>query len=176
MATKKITKNSALKLVPETPKTKAADRESIIQEFLNAITSDITPEDPPTEASTGSFHDACLVNNHFAYNASQVNVDLAMAAGCEAGGDFGEMDFTYLDFYGSSEYGKLRQTFLENVKANLKSKDGKVDALVMAVYRAYYAGLLSPDRKEPDSAAVRQERIRRRNAEQQERVKRMAAK
>ena len=121
-------------------------------------------DDPDTKIShSGSYssYDENLVNNHFIYGASQVNADLAVAAECEAQDDFGPQDNDWLDFYGSYEYMKLRNTFIADVKANLNGGIKK-DALLNAVYRAYYAGMLSPERKEPESAYVRRERFRQR--------------
>jgi hypothetical protein len=172
MATRNPSKNSALKLVPKTPRTKAtaANREAIIQKVLDATCDDILTLHPPKEVTNyfpdtkrTDSHDENLVNNYFAYGASQVNTDLAVAAECEACNDFGPQDNDWLDFCISTEYGKLRRTFLEDVKANLAGKTGRVDPLLNAVYRAYYAGMLSPERKEPYSTYDRIERHRRRD-------------
>jgi hypothetical protein len=156
-------KNSALKLIPKTP-TKAgkpSDREAIIQEVLDAISFGDCAETPETERESSSdlWGDDFLVNNHFAYNASQVNADLAQAALCELSHDFGVTDSNSQDFYGSSEYEKLRQTFLDGLKANLRSKTGHEDILLSVVYRAYNAGRLCPERLDPRSEYARKEHL-----------------
>ena len=85
MATKKTSKNSALKLVSATT---ATNREVIIREFLDRISFEETP-DPPTssEKCADLPGHADLLNNYFACGASQFNADLALAAQCEYEGD-----------------------------------------------------------------------------------------
>ncbi len=160
MAVRKTSNNSALKLIPKTPRTKTGktpDGNAIIREFLDGISIDREPVFNRKHASP------------FALGASQVNADLALAAQCESEGDIGIEDDEYIDFLLSSEYQTLQSTFIEEVQND-------VYALVNLVWRAYNAGRLSPDRLEPDSAYVRKERRRRADLHQQEHLKRMAAK
>jgi len=177
-------KNSALKLIPKTPTTKAgkapSEREAIIQEVLDAITLGECSVAAPTTSREAD--DDFLINNHFAHGASQINADLAVAAQCESEGDFSAGGDEFIDFYASTEFDKLRQTFLDDVKDRLRMKIEKDycssvdDPLHNFASRIYYAGLLSPERKEPDSAYVRAERRRREELQHQEHLKRMAAK
>jgi hypothetical protein len=156
MASGKTSKNSsALKQAPKTPKT------NNVREFLNRISIDLE-SCPKHEKSE-------LKDNHFAWGASQVNTDLALAAQCESEGDIGIEDDNYFDFFRSSEYQKLQRTFKEEVEDD-------ASALVNMVWRAYNAGLLSPERLEPDSAYVRAERRRIRDYWNKEHEKVMAAK
>ena len=152
MATKKTSKNSALKLVSATT---ATNREVIIREFLDRISFEETP-DPPTssEKCADLPGHADLLNNYFACGASQFNADLALAAQCEYEGDVQSDDDTFVDICFSSEYLKLKRTFVETALGNSY-------ALTELVWRAYNAGRLSPDRLYPDSASVRSERQRR---------------
>ena len=152
MATKKTSKNSALKLVSATT---ATNREVIIREFLDRISFEETP-DPPTssEKCADLLGHADLLNNYFACGASQFNADLALAAQCEYEGDVQSDDDTFVDICFSSEYLKLKRTFVETALGNSY-------ALTELVWRAYNAGRLSPDRLYPDSASVRSERQRR---------------
>jgi hypothetical protein len=152
MANKKTTKNSALKLVPETA---ATNREDIIREFLDGISLEETPNPPKSvEENTSLPGHADLLNNYFACGASQFNADLALAAQCESEGDMQSDDDTFVDICFSSEYLKLKRTFVENALGNGY-------ALTELVWRAYNAGRLSPERLEPDSASMRAERHRR---------------
>jgi hypothetical protein len=172
-------KKSNLKLVPKTPKTKAGktpDREAIIQEVLNAISFGDVAETPDTEreSSYDPWGDDFLVNNHFAFNASQINIDLAQAALCELSHDFGVTDNNSLEFYSSSEYEKLRQTFLDGLRANLRSKTGHEDILLSVIYRAYNAGRLCPERLEPRSEYARKEHLRNRRKWSEEHKQKVA--
>jgi hypothetical protein len=180
MATKKTSsKKSALKLVKASKTT--TDRDALIQEVLDAISwNDMSAEAPPTDREGDGVHadNKFLVNNHFAYNASQVNVDLALAADCEFSRDFSADDDSEYNFYCSSEYEKLRQTFLDELRGAIQAKLEKephVDPLLRVVVRAYNAGRLCPERREPDSAHVRRERIRRRDERRKEEQKRRIA-
>ena len=166
------TKNStALKIVPTTPKTKAVKtpesiREAIIQEVLDAMSMGDCFDPPPTSRE-GLYDDQDgFINNHFAYGASQLNADLALAAQCEFEGDFdfGVTDEDALEFYNSSEFEKAKKTFVDDLKERLRAKIenrppiGADDPLVNFARRMRYSGLLSPERKEPDSDYVRRER------------------
>jgi hypothetical protein len=75
----------------------------------------------------------------------------------------------FCDIVYSSEYLKLRQTFVAEAL-------GSEFALSTLVWRAYNAGRLSPDRLDPDDAYVRKERHRERQLRHQEHLKRMATK
>jgi hypothetical protein len=166
-------KKTALKLVAKTPRTKAgkpSDREAIIQEVLDAVSwTDMSPEDPPKRDS--GYSQDFFINNHFAFNASQVHTDLAMAAQCEANNCFSSDDGDALDCYSSSEYGKLRQTFLDELRDAVQGRAEKkphVDPFLNLFLRAYNAGRLCPERREPDSAYVcrqrHQERVEQKRA------------
>jgi hypothetical protein len=149
-------KISALKLVTKTARTKArktSDRKAIVREFLNGISIEEIPQPPKSVEQAGGGR-ADLVNNHFACGASQVNTDLALAAQCESEGDIYTEDDTFFDLCASSEYLKLRQTFVDGAL-------GSRYALSELVWRAYNAGRLSSDRLEPASAYARTERRRR---------------
>jgi hypothetical protein len=135
------------------------------RDVLLSITSDYTstcqsPEDHPDSKDF-------LVGNHFAWGASQVNTDLAVAAHCESEEDVHLEDETFFDLCASPEYQKLKQTFMEEAE-----KDGE-DAVMNLVWRAYNAGTYSPERRHPDSREVRQERQRHREKAE---VSRRAAK
>ena len=152
MATKKTSKNSALKLVSATT---ATNREVIIREFLDRISFEETPNPPTSSEKCADLPGhADLLNNYFACGASQFNADLALAAQCEYEGDVQSDDDTFVDICFSSEYLKLKRTFVETALGNSY-------ALTELVWRAYNAGRLSPDRLYPDSASVRSERQRR---------------
>jgi hypothetical protein len=152
MATKKTSKKSALKPIPETT---ATNRENILREFLAKISMEETPN-PPTsvEQSKDLPGYAELLNNYFACGASQFNADLALAAKCECEGDVQADDDTFVDICFSSEYLKLKRTFVETAL-------GHGYALTEVVWRAYNAGRLSPERLYPDSDSIRAERHRR---------------
>jgi hypothetical protein len=162
MATKKTSsKNSALKQAPKTP-APTQTREDIIREFLKIVSVDL--ESWPKQ---GRYK---LQNNPFAWGASQFNTDLALAAQCESERDIHLDDDDYYDFFLSSEFQRLQQTFKEEL-------EGCEDyPLVNLVWRAYKAGRLSTDRLEPDSGHVRRERARERDYWDKEHEKVMAAK
>jgi hypothetical protein len=159
------TKNStALKLIPKTSKTKAgtstlngSNRKAIVREILQGIFIEVESDCPKKAGDSGVSQGDSMINNHFAWNASQLNIDLAVAANCESEGDIGCCDDNYLEFFRSSEYQKLQQTFREEVES------GHPHALVNFAWRLYNAGLYSPERKEPDSASERKLRHIRRN-------------
>jgi hypothetical protein len=160
MATKKTSKKPALKLV-KTSTTKT-DREVIIREFLKIVWA--------VPLSTSKEGMADFQNNPFAWGASQVNTDLALAAHCELERDFQFEDDDFFNFFWSSEFQKLQQTFKEEVETE------ESYALVGLVWRAYKAGRLSPERLEPDSESVRAERRRVNDYWDKEHEKVMAAK
>jgi hypothetical protein len=97
--------------------------------------------------------DCSFIDNHFVWGASQVNADLAIVAQCESEEDIFETDDVFCDLLRSSEYWKLRQTFIE----------GNSYALVAIVWRAYNAGRVSPDRLIPASVEERRTRWMRKN-------------
>jgi hypothetical protein len=175
------TKNStALKIVATTPKTKAGKpgktpesiRETIIQEVLDAMSLGDCSDPPPTSVSGYGYDDEdFLINNHFARSASQLNADLALAAHCELEGDFdfNETDDDDLEFYKSSEFDKARKTFVDDLKERIRAN-------LDFARRMRYSGLLSPERKEPDSDYVRAERRKQRRQWREEHKQRMAAK
>jgi hypothetical protein len=184
------TKNStALKVVPTSSKTNAAKtpesiREAIIQEVLDAMSLGDCSDPAPTSVSGYGYDDEdFLINNHFAYSASQLNADLALTAQCELEGDFdfNETDDDALEFYNSSEFDKARRTFVDDLKerilANREKRPTNVaDPLVNFARRMRYSGLLSPERKEPDSDYVRAQRRKQRRQWREEHKQRMAAK
>lgn len=127
------------------------ERQKVVRrDVLLSITSDYTC--PPPEGDSKDF----LVGNHFAWGASQVNIDLGVAAYCESKEDIYLEDRNFLALYGSSEYQKLKQTFMVEAE-----KDGE-DAVLNLVWRAYSAGTYSPERCHPHSREVREERQRHR--------------
>lgn len=127
---------------PTPEQLKAIERKVVRRDVLLSITSDYTstcPEDHPA-------------GNHFAWGGSQVNTDLAQAAHCESEGDINLEDGTFFALLASSEYQRLKQTFME------EAEKGDEDAVLNLVWRAYNAGMYSPERRHPDSREVRQER------------------
>jgi hypothetical protein len=113
------TKNStALKIVATTSRTKAGKtpesiREAIIQEVLDAMFLGDCSDQPPITSLNGYEDEDFLINNHFAYSASQLNADLALAAQCELERDF-DFDVTdddALEFYNSSEFGRSKRSW-----------------------------------------------------------------
>jgi len=98
-----------------------------------------------------------LIGNHFAWGSSQINTDLALAAQCEFEEDIYLEDENFFDLLRSPMYRNLRQTFMEDAET------GDSRALLNVVWRAYNAGLVSPDRLVPDTNEVRSERRMRRN-------------
>jgi hypothetical protein len=150
---KTSSKKTALKLVAKRPRTKAgkpAGREAIIRQFLDGICAELIDS-----AQMRSHLMPDVENNPFAYSASQLNSDLALAALCESEGDISIEVDEYWDFFWSSEYQKLQRTFRKDVEARDEN------ALVNLAWRAYSAGRLSPERLVPDSADSRAERHRR---------------
>jgi hypothetical protein len=131
-------------------------RMAIAREVLLEISS-AKADDCPMSQNDCPDEDCSYIGNHFAWGASQVNTDLAIAAQCEMGEDIYLTDGSFCDLLRSSEYWKLRQTFLED------AEDGDSHALLAIVWRAYNAGLVSPDRLIPDSRGERQERALRRH-------------
>jgi hypothetical protein len=138
--------------------TPLTERDVYIQGFLKMFLVDIESW-PKTES------------NPFAWGDSQLNTDLALAAQCESENDFRLEDDDYFDFFLSSEFGRLQQTF----KMELEGGE-EASPLVNIVWRAYKAGRLSTDRLEPESAHVREERRRVRDYWDKEHEKTMAAK
>jgi hypothetical protein len=119
-------------------------RKVIRRDVLLSITDDYTstcPEDHPA-------------GNHFAWGGSQVNTDLAQAAHCESEEDIFLEDGTFFALLASSEYQRLKQTFME------EAEKGDADAVLNLVWRAYNAGTYSPERRHPDSNEVRRGRLK----------------
>jgi hypothetical protein len=130
MATPKTSKNSALKLVP------SESNSAEILELLRGIC--LEPQNCPKKGGPGVQPGDYLTGNHFAFNASQANTDLARAAQSELEKDIYTEDENYYDLACSSEFQKLQQTFVEEVQMGTGEY-----ALLNLVWRAYNAGLLS---------------------------------
>lgn len=79
----------------------------------------------------------------FLFGASQVTLDLAMAAQCEADGILDSDDKEFFDLFRSPLYWTARETFVRD------AADGNTYAMLFLVWRAYNAGRLSPNRLEP---------------------------
>jgi hypothetical protein len=124
-------------------------RKAIAREVLLEISS--AKADCPESRNDCPNEDCSFIGNHFAWGASQVNIDLAIAAQCESTEDIYPGDESFCTLLRSPEYWKLRQTFIE------EAESGNSYALLMIVWRAYNAGLVSPDRLIPDSGEVRRE-------------------
>jgi len=126
-------------------------RKIVARDVLHEISSAML-DDCPKSQKDCPHEDDSFIGNHFAWGASQINTDLAIAAQCEFEEDVYPEDENFFDLYRSSEYVRLRRTFLEDAEG------GHSDALLKIVWRAYNAGLVSPNRLIPDSREVRQER------------------
>jgi hypothetical protein len=135
---------------PTPEQLKAIERKVVKRDVLLSITDDYTSTCPSPKDGQG--HDDFLIGNHFAWGGSQVNTDLAQAAHCESEEDIHLEDETFFAFLASSEYRKLKQTFMDEAE-----KEDK-DAVLNLVWRAYNAGTYSAERRHPDSREVRQER------------------
>jgi hypothetical protein len=77
----------------------------------------------------------------FLWGSATVNTDLAQAAQCELDGTVNEDEGSgYFELVRSPMYWKLRDAFVE------AAEQGNRYAFVRAVWRAYNAGLMSPNR------------------------------
>lgn len=135
-------------------------------QLVTAAPSSITPEqrDALLEISSAKWddcpmsrdecpdEDANFIGNHFAWSSSQINTDLALAAQCELAGDIYLEDEDFFDLFRSPMYWNLRQTFMAD------AMDSDSGSLLKVVWRAYKAGLASPNRLVPDTKQVRIDR------------------
>jgi hypothetical protein len=126
-------------------------RKAIGREILLEVTSAQCDDCPMSYKDLGGIS-RDVVGNHFAWGSSQINTDLALAAQCEFEEDIFIEDDTFFDLHRSPMYRYLRKTFMEDAER------GDSRALLNLVWRAYNAGLVSPDRLIPDSKQVRQDR------------------
>lgn len=131
------------------------DREAITRDVLSMIASYWWDDCPKSEED--EFEGEGKAGNQFVWGSSQVNTDLALAAHCEAEEDIYLEDGTWFDLLRSPMYRDLTQTFIADALR------GELTALLNVVWRAYKAGLASPDRLIPDTKQVRMARWRAKN-------------
>jgi hypothetical protein len=134
-------KTPAAHLVTTAPSTTTPEqRKEIAREILLEISSYSWPkaERPDPRASP------------FLWGATQVNVDLAVAADCEVREDIFLEDGDFFGLLSSPMYARLIEAFMED------AMQGDSCALLNVVWRAYKAGLASPNRLIPEE--IRQER------------------
>jgi hypothetical protein len=129
---------------------KAATRAVLLEVSSGKLNepSEYEPGDPPSTP--------------FSRASSQINTDLSIAAHCEEEDDLCLDSETFYALSFSPMYWKLRETFVEEGAA------GDPFAFQNAIWRAYNAGLVSPERFIPHSSEVRRERHERFNSFQME--------
>ncbi|WP_158792448.1 hypothetical protein [Granulicella sp. L60] len=90
--------------------------------------------------------------NHFLWGAYQENTDLALAAECESENDINiDGPEPIFNLTRCPMYWKLRQQFVKDAAS------GDEHSFLYAIWRAYNAGRLSPDRLTPRTPAERRE-------------------
>ncbi len=120
---------------PNTPRQK-------IFALVSSAHNDWMPEWPKPWRKESGDEPGAGWGNHFVYGGTQVNADLAALAACEQKLliDFGGAQPNGFDMLRSPMFWNLRQSFVESAAA------GDSFAFADAVYRAYMAGRISPDR------------------------------
>jgi len=95
-----------------------------------------------------------VYGSQFLHTASQINADFTIAAQCEFEKDFclEDPDPDFCDLCRSVMYWKLRETFIED------ALQGDATAFATAIWRAYNAGRVSPDRFIPATRGQRNAR------------------
>jgi hypothetical protein len=122
-------------------------RKEIAREVLLEISSHSWPHEYARSGDPES--------DQYLWGAMQVNVDLALAARCELSEDIYLEDGDYFALLRSPMYLNLIKTFMKD------AMQGDETSLLKVVWRAYKAGLASPDRLIPDTKEVRRERFQR---------------
>jgi hypothetical protein len=129
--------------------------ETLFRDFLMKISSQNYteerefPEPWEDEKQNGSEEH---FGNHFLWGAYQENTDLALAAECESENDINiDGPEPIFNFTRCPMYWKLRQQFVKDAAS------GDEHSFLYAIWRAYNAGRLSPDRLAPRTPAERQE-------------------
>jgi hypothetical protein len=117
-------------------------RKEIAREVLLEISSYCWPAEEYASNTEGPY----------LWGATQVNADLALVARCELCEDIYTEDSDFFALLRSPMYRSLVQQFMEDAMG------GDESSLLKAVWRAYKAGLASPNRFIPDSKEVRHER------------------
>jgi hypothetical protein len=138
--------------VPVDPSLLSSEQRMAIAREVLLEFSSAQANDCPTVRGEGPDN---TIGNHFVWSSSQINTDLAIAAQCEFEEDIYLEDEDFFDLYRSPMYWNLRQTFMQD------AEKGYSGSLLNVVWRAYKAGLVSPDRGEKSLAPHRYQLLNR---------------